>query len=154
MKILIPILLGISLLCCTNNKTSFDQKVILDSDNWSYEDHVNFLVSEVDTSQLFELQLILEHTMDYSFENIYLKVFTEFPDLSKRGERLSVDLAHKTGEWKGKCNSESCKLRVYLLEKFKFPQPGSYQFSFEQHSRQDSLPGILSLQMKLIQLDE
>ena len=154
MKIKISILFLLIGIWACGPEPVYDETIAIETEHWIYENQLDFEMEILDTTQVSELQLIIDHSVDYSFENIYLKVNTQFPDGKKQDERLSIDLADKTGKWIGKCLSENCKLKVYLLEKFKFPEQGVYHFVFEQHSRQDSLRGINALQLKVIPVKE
>lgn len=120
---------------------------------WSYEQALSYQVDVVDTSALYAMELLIEHAVDYRFENIYFKVKTDFPTIDDREELLNVELASKAGQWMGKCNSESCKVKVYMLDRFKFPEPGSYGFSFEQYTRDESLEGIENMNLIITKMN-
>lgn len=152
---LIAIILLIALgFCSCEKKATYSSKIDIEEEFWSYEKQLDFEITPIDTGQVYELQLLLDHTKTYSFENIYLKVFTHFPDGKIKEEQLSIDLANKAGKWIGKCRNDGCQLRVYLLEEFKFPEKGNYRFSFSQHSRTENLKGINSLELKLFKVEK
>jgi len=109
----------------------------------------SFTVPVKDTSQRQDLHLELNHSADFGYENLYLKIKTEFPNGDIKDEQLSIDLADGFGKWIGSCKKENCLIKIYLLESFKFAEPGDYKFSFEQYSREDQLKGIRSLNFKI-----
>jgi gliding motility-associated lipoprotein GldH len=145
-----PILALLFLLTACEESVLYTETVEIDSDFWTYDNPVSFSINATDTSLVNELQLIIEHSQEYAYENLYIKVFTQFPDGKTREERLSINLADKKGKWIGNCRGDNCKLKVYLMEHFKFPQPGNYKFTFEQNSRIEKLNAIKSLQLKMI----
>lgn len=127
----------------------YDQVLELSADSWSYQDTLEFEISAPDTAGIYELQLDIKHREDYAYENLYMMVTTQFPDGKEKEERLSINLADKSGKWLGNCNGEQCRLKVYLLEKFKFPGEGRYTFKFVQHTRDANLYGIDALKLQL-----
>lgn len=96
----------------------------------------------VDTLSNYDMHMDIEHTDVYSYQNIYLKIITNFPGGKRMHEQLSVDLAEKSGQWLGHCKGDKCKIKVYLLESFRFPEKGNYSFIVKQHTRDEPLEGI------------
>jgi len=102
----------------------------------------------------YELQLVIDHTTSYRYQNLYFNIVTSFPDREAREEQLTVDLADKKGNWLGDCSATKCKTKVYLLESFKFPAKGEYGFELRQYTREASLAGVNGLELNLFKLDE
>ena len=126
---------------------------LINVEGWT-EDPVVFNMTIEDTEPRYELQLLIDHTTTYRYENIYFKIKTIFPDRDPREEQLSVNLADNKGKWQGDCSAESCTIKVYLLESFKFPSAGKYSFELRQYTREESLAGIENLELKLFKLKE
>jgi len=129
----------------------YDQIISIPNSEWSYDFKPEFKVAATDTSQMYDLFLNIDHNTSYSFENLYLKITTSFPKSNSKEETLSIDLAEKIGQWVGDCNSQKCTTKVYLLESFKFGDPGEYVFTIEQFSRQDKLKDINSLELQIFE---
>jgi len=106
-------------------------------DGWPTTDKLTFTTDIEDIAAKYELQLIIDHLDTYRYENIYLKIFTKFPDQPDKEEQLSVSLADKKGNWVGNCSGNSCKCKVFLLDDFKFATQGSYTFELGQYTRDD-----------------
>lgn len=121
--------------------------------SWRYEDLKSFDVSIDDISLSYNLHLLVTHSTDYDYENVYMKIHTHFPTKEKREEQITIRLSDKRGNWEGKCNASICKVKVFLLEGFKFPEVGDYQFSFEQFTRINELKGIEKLQLQLFPVE-
>ena len=139
--------LGILLSC--EPQPFYEEKIELGTDGWATETPLSFKTEIQDTAIIYNLELVIEHTPDYRYQNIYLNIKTLFPHQDSREERLSIDLADKKGKWIGKCNSKSCKCKVYLLDNFKFPTPGNYGFELSQDTREETLTNIRSLTLQL-----
>ena len=131
----------------------YEEEREINSAGWSSEDPLEFNTSISDTTATYELQLIVEHTPQYKYENIYLQIGTYFPEQDPKTEQLSIDLATKKGEWVGKCSGKSCKCKVYLLDNFKFPSQGDYRFKVNQFTRDELLSGILGMKMALYETE-
>lgn len=153
MRVVIYIIFCFSLFACGPTPYYSDIHE-LNNEKWTTEEVVTFSPSISDTSSVYELQLIIDHQDTYSYENVYFKIVTKFPDREDREENLSVDLATKTGAWLGKCSGASCKCKIYLLENFKFPALGDYTFEIRQYTRDENLSGINSLEMQLYKVED
>lgn len=127
----------------------FEESIEINPLGWSSDNDIRFNPEITDTSAIYELQLIIDHQTTYRYENIYFSISTHFPDGTKSEEKLSVDLATNKGKWVGNCSGESCKLKVYLLDNFKFPEPGKYGIELSQYTRDEPLEGINELAMVL-----
>ena len=123
----------------------YSSKTTFNEGGWTYADTLSFDLTISDTSSIYSMDLMIGHLKEYSYENIYLNVTTDFPTLNSRNELLNIQVADKKGMWLGDCSSKSCLLDVVMLDNFKFPEPGNYSFKFEQSTRTDSLQGIQSV---------
>lgn len=127
----------------------FSELVELDNTKWTTEEVIVFSPLIEDLDSAYDLHLIIDHNQNYSYENIYFKIITKFPDQNSQEELLSVDLADNKGQWVGNCSGDDCKCKVYLLENFRFPSSGTYHFEIGQYSRDENLAGINSLELQL-----
>jgi len=143
------IIVGLFFLAGCGPPPIYTEHQSIEETGWLYDEAIKFTPTVTDTSSAYELLLHVEHSTDYSFENIYFKIKTLFPDRDPREENLNIDLADKKGLWLGDCSGKQCKHTVYLLEQFKFPTPGKYTFEVEQFTRKEPLLGIEALQLEL-----
>ena len=141
-------ILAVFLLSCSP-ESFFDQELAVDPDTWEYNQSHDFEMTILDTTKIYDMHLTLSHGESYAYENLYLKIITEFPTIEHREESLNIQMADKAGNWIGNCKSGNCKLKVYLLENFRFPEEGDYNFSFEQYTRDSVLTDIQALQLTL-----
>lgn len=147
------ILLSVMFLSCGPTPV-FSDRQQLPVEGWNSSESVSYTIPVDDLESLYELQLIIGHLTDYRHQNVYFNIKTVFPDRPAKEEKLSVDLALKNGQWVGDCSSSSCKTKVYLLEKFKFPTKGAYTFVISQHTREDNLKGLSELTLQLHKLGQ
>ncbi len=127
----------------------FDEAVVVNNEAWNYNQPLNFKVDIQDTKKKYNLYFDIEHSTDYSFQNMYVQIHTTFPNGEKTSVPLSIDFMDKTGRWNGKCSSGFCKLRVQLKTAIQFKEPGQYGFEFEQFMRKENLRGIKNLAFRM-----
>ena len=124
---------------------SYQKTYQISEEKWTYADSLRFSFDIADTTNIYNLYLQIEHTTDYSFQNLYTRINTKFPSGDRLQERLSLEMANKAGVWLGKCGKKNCKLLIPIQESAYFNQEGEHTILLEQYMRQDSLPGIKSV---------
>ncbi|TVR83518.1 MAG: hypothetical protein EA409_02660 [Saprospirales bacterium] len=131
-------------------EVKFSNKITFDGAEWTYENPFVNRFEVTDTSHRYHLVLDIEHERDYAFQNIYMKIHTRFPNDTLVTDMLSVDMADRAGQWHGNCRGEICYLRVFLQQNISFRDPGEHLIEFEQFTRREHLPGIHSLEFKIL----
>ena len=120
----------------------FQKKYTFDSSGWVQSDTLVFSVPIIDTLRIYNLYLDVDHTDDYAYQNMYIRIHTTFPDQQKLIERVSISIENKSGQWNGECKGKNCHLRVNIQEGAFFNRPGEYTFMIEQFMRHDTLEAI------------
>jgi len=144
----------IVLLFSCSEPVFYSEKQEVDPLSWTYDTSKTFSVDITDTDPFYDMHLTVGHTTAYRYQNMYMRIITSFPETEDKIEQLNIDLAEKNGQWIGKCSGDNCKVKVYLLEKFKFADTGPYTFSFEQYGRENNLEGIESLELEILKIEE
>jgi len=121
-----------------------------DNGIWSYSNPAKFDFSIDKNESRYDLQLDINHSTGYPFENLYLNIKTEFPDKSTVTDTLSLEMVNNKGAWIGKCSGEDCLLKVVLQECTRFKDAGEHKISFGQFTREDQLQGVNSLKFIVI----
>jgi len=123
--------------------------VEIPASGWAYQDTLHYEFEIADTSQIYNLFLDLEHSTDFATQNLYVKLYTGFPNGQRPAQRLSIDMADKTGAWLGNCSGEKCRLNIPIQSNAYFDQMGTYSFTVEQFMRVDSLSEVLSAAFRI-----
>lgn len=144
----VAIILIFTLLSCGPNYI-FDETLEIADDGWAYGDTLNFEVEITDTLEIYNLYLDIEHAADYTKQNIYILIYTQFPSGERIKERVAIDFADKTGQWYGDCNAEKCTLRVNIQEGAFFNLVGKHVFTIEQFMRIDPLQGVKKIALRI-----
>ncbi len=137
-------------LSCSGDRVIYEEVHDIENGQWAYGQSHAFNFEIVDTNLDYRLLLYLEYFTDYRWQNFYTEITTTIPGDSIKKDIISLELASKTGQWYGKCNSQSCRLTIPLQEKVRFEKPGNYSISFDQYMRDEDVRGISAIGLKLI----
>lgn len=108
----------------------------------SFQPEYSFLVK--DTSAAYRIYVVLRHTNEYPYRNIWMNVSVRYPgDSAVRMQQFELPLA--SGEqWLGTGMMDVYERRVLLLpDAVKFKTPGTITFTLQHNMRQDPLPHVL-----------
>lgn len=142
-----PVLLA--LLSSCGPDIIYEKDYELPEAGWSYADTLKFEVPINDTLSVYNLFLDLEHSREYPFENMYVRIHTTFPSSRRITQQVSLELAGEAGIWKGDCGSEVCQITIPIQTSAYFNQTGTYVFALEQYMRRNPLPGVQSIALRV-----
>lgn len=142
------------LAACDREDVVYEHQTYLPDALWHYDDSVRFDFQMADTSSRYRLLLDIVHRDDYAWENFYMSITTRFPADSLQTDVVSFELANKAGIWYGSCRSGKCHLNIPLQERVRFPSPGDYALTFEQHMRVNPVEGVEGIGLKLVRLED
>lgn len=120
---------------------------------WKYDQPLSFTFDISDVSQYYDLILGLTIGQEYGYQNIYVKIVTEYPDNTKNEDIVSLNVTDGSGSYLGSCNSKECVLDILLQEKFKFKSAGKHVISIFQNGRNPNLEEVRQLELKLYELE-
>ena len=106
-----------------------------------------------DTTQWYEIGLMIVHTPSYPYQNLYIKTNTIYPNGEEKEQVVPIDLANKEGVWYGKCRGETCRAQVILQSKAHFAIGGTYTIRISPHLRVDPVPEIQSIKFYLAEIE-
>jgi gliding motility-associated lipoprotein GldH len=129
----------------------FEQTHSLPNTTWDYADTLRFSFDIPDTTQRYDLLVAIEHSTDYSWQNLYTRIHTVFPDGQRLNKPISFELSNELGLWQGKCSSRTCRLELPIQQNTYFNQPGRYTILLEQFMRETPITGIQSISLKIRQ---
>lgn len=123
----------------------FESKQDIPDGQWAYGDTLNFQFEVRDTATRYDFYLDFDYGPAFAFQNIYLKLSTQYPNGKRLSKVRSFDLFDTQGAALGKGSGERRQLRASLQDNAFFNQPGPYTVTVEQFTRRDVLPGIRSV---------
>ncbi|HYV91423.1 MAG TPA: gliding motility lipoprotein GldH [Chitinophagales bacterium] len=133
---------------CEKNRI-YEKNIAIEKYIWDSKFTPTFTVEIKDTSVLYNLYVNVHHTEIYPFQNIWFMISTKFPDGTKSSRRIQVMLANDPGKWFGEGLGDIWDYRTLIQENAFFTEPGTYIFSLEQNMRQDLLPGIMAVGIRV-----
>lgn len=129
----------------------FLEKGELPSDGWKFADTLSYDFKIEDTAARYNIQLDVEHSPEYNYQNLYLQIFTQFPDGKQLDQTLSIDLADNKGGWYGNCSGSTCNLQVVLQQNAIFDRMGDHTLKITQYMRHEPVEGVHAVSLVLDQ---
>ena len=131
--------LCVGFVCCQNE----NKKEVYHSFNnntWNTDSIVSFELDNIDTTSSHDLYLMVRHTTNFKFQNLFL--FTNFEN---QQDTLELFLSEKSGRWLGKGFGEIKELKIRIKENVNFKENQDQIFSVEQAMRYEDLEKIINL---------
>jgi len=145
----ITLMLAVSLLSACDNKRIVDVFEPIPDNNWGYVDTVNVGFTVEDTARFYNLYLNVRHSGTYAYRNLYVRMHLTNPTGERGTQVVSFELADASGKWHGKGLGDLYEYRVKWREAARFKLKGDYQVQIEQFMREDPLPGIADIGLRL-----
>lgn len=152
LNVIIAALLVISLIGCGESPV-FAKKIKLDG-KWSYNEKLVFPVDVENLDHTYDLILSVTYGTDFGYQNIYVKITTQYPSGKEDEDILSLNLTNGSGIFLGDCNSSECEIDLLLQEKFKFNEEGQHVIIIEQNGRTENLENVFAAELKLYRLQK
>lgn len=147
-KIIVFIAIIFCAISCEKNRV-YEKNISIEKYSWDSKVIPSYTVEIRDTSLLYNIYVNIRHADLYPFQNIWLQVSTQFPDGTKASRRVEIMLANDEGKWFGEGLGDIWDFRSLIQENAFFNQPGTYTFTIEQNMRQDPLPGIMAVGLRV-----
>ena len=110
------------------------------NNTWNTDSIVSFELENIDTTSSHDLYLMVRHTTNFKFQNLFL--FTNFEN---QQDTLELFLSEKSGRWLGKGFGEIKELKIRIKENVNFKENQDQMFSVEQAMRYEDLEKIINL---------
>lgn len=110
------------------------------NNTWNTDSIVSFELDNIDTTSSHDLYLMVRHTTNFKFQNLFL--FTNFEN---KQDTLELFLSEKSGRWLGKGFGEIKELKIRIKENVNFKENQDQIFSVEQAMRHEDLEKIINL---------
>ena len=110
------------------------------NNTWNTDSIVSFELDNIDTTSSHDLYLMVRHTTNFKFQNLFL--FTNFEN---QQDTLELFLSEKSGRWLGKGFGEIKELKIRIKENVNFKENQDQMFSVEQAMRYEDLEKIINL---------
>ena len=109
----------------------------------------SFTFNISDTTVAYNVYVTVRHTNDYAYNNIWLQSTLQLPGDTLLTQKLDVKLAGADG-WLGVGMDDIFETRYKVTPRPQgFPKSGPVTFTLRQIMRQDPLPGVLQIGMRV-----
>ena len=120
---------------------------------WDVQQRPSFTFAITDTAARYNVYFNVRNAAGYGYYNLYLKHTLTGPDGRVVGQPLlhqMVLLDPKTGEPLGAGSGDIFDHQFLALRQVHFTRPGNYKVTLEQYMRQNQLPGIMSVGVRVV----
>jgi len=135
---------------CDANRV-FEENQDIAENQWPVKLAPVFEFEITDTTQQYHVFFNVRNALHYPFYNLYLRHTLTAPDgqlvNSYLHEMLLMD--PKTGEPKGRGAGDIFDHQFRALKNVRFRQAGKYRLKLNQYMRQDPLPGIMAVGVRV-----
>ena len=142
-------LLGL-LTACDPNRV-FEQNIDFPKYSWDVQQKPAFTFVIQDTAARYDVYFNVRYASAYGFYNLYAR-----HTLTGPAGRVGQPMLHqmllmdpKTGEPKGSGTGDIYDLQLLALPRQHFARPGNYTLTLEQYMRQDQLPGLMAMGVRV-----
>ena len=142
-------LLGL-LTACDPNRV-FEENIDFPKYSWDVQQKPAFTFAIADTAARYDIYFNVRHASAYGYYNLYVK-----HTLTGPAGAVGPPLLHqmllmdaKTGEPKGSGTGDIYDMQLLALPRQRFAAPGNYTLTLEQYMRQDQLPGLMAVGIRV-----
>jgi gliding motility-associated lipoprotein GldH len=131
----------------------YEKSVAIPGHAWKNSFKPTFTFTIKDTTASYQLYLVLRHNDKYSFNNIYLNIYSKQPGIDTL-QKAQFDLLLATNEkgWLAGGMDDIYEHRILLTprdQQLRFRKGGDYTFTLEQIMREDPLENVLDVGLRI-----
>lgn len=145
----LPVALSLLVLVSCDPNRVYEKDIRIPDGIWPMNNPVRFEVIVEDTITAHNLYINVRHTGMYPFSNLYLFVTTVAPSGHAIKDTVQIILADKKGKWLGNGLGDIWDNQRIYKGQVRFAQKGKYIFEFEQAMRQEKLPSVLDVGLRV-----
>lgn len=150
---LVIVLLSCLLLGSCVSSPYFQREEAIPQNAWQYDFKPTFKFDISDTTALYNLYFLINHTEAYPFSNIWVWIYTKEPgDSTFKKSRIEIPLAESNGKWMGRGMGELWQQEMPITrndDPMVFNKKGTYEIRFEQNMRVNPLPEVLHVGLRV-----
>lgn len=137
-------LLALVIVSCDSNKL-YEENIALDNNEWKTGDVKTFEFDIEDTLSPINLYVNFRTTTDYPYSNLYIFMYSKYPDGYEDKDTLEFIVAEPDGRWLGDNSGTVVENRILISQGGRFAKKGTYQFGIEHAMRDEVLPEIIDV---------
>lgn len=128
----------------------FEKNIVIPKNQWLYSLQPTFDFTITDTTASYNLYIVLRHTDAYRYNNIWLNVGTQSPGDTIRYQKFDLQLGTDAKGWEGTGMDDIWEVRKLITNgPVRFNKEGNYRFSVAHIMRENPLPNIMSIGIRV-----
>ena len=152
-RFFLPVLLAvvsIAFAACTKLDV-FEKNTSVPNYLWQQNWKPDYTFDITDTATSYKVYIVLRHTDAYRYNNIWLNIGTRFPsDSAFKYQRFELALGSDAKGWEGTGMDDIWEVRKLITNgPVKFAKTGSYQINISQLMRENPLPNVMSVGVRV-----
>lgn len=133
----------------------FEKTAQIASGNWFYKYTPDFTFHISDTSDFYNIYVVVRHTDSYEYSNLWVRLGTKFPGDSMHFENVNLILGNDLKGWEGTGTGDIFEVRKNITRgPVAFAKEGDYVFSIAQIMRENPLQHILSVGIRVEKMNQ
>ena len=139
---------------CDSNRV-FEKNIEFKDRTWKIAAPANFEFQVVDATKKYNLLMDVRNSIEYPYARLFVNYDLKGDSASLSKELISVYLFdQKTGKPFGTSGiGDIYDHQFPILKNYTFKRAGAYQMSFQQFMRQDTIPGILAVGLRVEEVE-
>ncbi len=129
---------------CDSNRV-YEENFSVENNVWNYEDVKTFSFDITDTLSPFDLYVNIRTTSDYQYSNLYVYLYSAYPNGYSDKDTLEFILAEQDGKWLGESSGTVIENQILISRGGRFPYSGKYTFKIQHAMRERDLPEIIDI---------
>lgn len=123
----------------------YEKHFSVDEKGWHSGDIKTFQFDIKDTLSPLNLYINLRTSTDYPYSNIYLFLYSEYPNGYTDKDTLEFILAEPDGRWLGENSGTVVENKALISRGGRFENSGTYIFKIEHGMRDELLPEVIDV---------
>lgn len=154
-RIILSSVLFFVVVSCDSNQL-YEENFSVDDDGWHQDDIKTFEFDITDTISPLNLYINIRTSTDYAFSNLFMFLYSDYPDGYSDKDTLEFILAEPSGKWLGESSGTVVENKILIFKGGRFTTPGTYKFQLEHGMRPPVLPEIIDVgfRVELMDLEE
>lgn len=149
LKIFIFTFLCLIIFSSCNDERFYEKNLPIHNESWDKKDAKAFEVEVRDTLSQYDFYINVRNSGAYPYANLFLFLNTTFPGGQIAKDTIELFLADPAGKWLGNGSGDIYDNRIMFKKGASFPVSGSYKFEFEHAMRQEVLPNIIDVGIRI-----
>ena len=128
----------------------FEKTAQVPDQMWFNNNKPSFTFTITDTIAAYNVYIVLRHTDAYNYNNLWLTLGSQAPADSMRFQNINIELANDAKGWEGTGMDDIWEVRKMITNgPVRFNKTGNYHFTVAQIMRENPLPNILSIGIRV-----